>query len=62
MHVSLFYKIWARLIFLEVTGIFGIDFKMNSQWVQSREDKEKGILPLTVQIKSNAVSFRGCIS
>lgn len=40
MHVSFFHKMWARLIFLEVNGILGIDFKMNSQWVPSREDKE----------------------
>lgn len=54
MHVSFFYKIWASLVFVEVIGISGIDFKVTSQWVPSREDKGKDILPLsqsTVEIK-----------
>lgn len=63
MHVSFFYKIWASLVFVEVIGIFGIDFKMNSPWVPSREGKGKGILPLTqstVQIK--CCELQGCTS
>lgn len=62
MHVSFFYKIWASLVFVEVIGIFGIDFKMNSPWVPSREGKGKGysLLP-KVHFRSNAVSFRGVL-
>lgn len=53
MHFTFFYKIWASLVLVGVTGIFGMDFKMKSQWVPSRDDR-KGTLPLTlstVQIK-----------
>lgn len=54
MHVSCFCKIWASLVFVEVIGISGIDVKVNSQWVLSREDTGKDILALsqcTVEIK-----------
>lgn len=46
MHFTFFYKIWASLVLDEAIGIFGMDFKMNSQWVPSRDDR-KGTLPLT---------------
>lgn len=60
---QLFYKIWAGLGFVEDIGIFGIDFKMNSQWVPNREDAGKGIvLSPKVQSRLNAVSFRGVLA
>lgn len=46
MRFSFFYKIWASLVLVEDIGIFGMDFKMTSQWVPSRDDR-KGTLPLT---------------
>lgn len=56
MHVSFFYKIWASMVFVEVIGIFGIDF--SGSQAEKMLKKADYLLP-ELQFRSNAVSFRG---